>query len=256
MSNPGVIYLNSKRLSSGIELRLEDNIGESIHIHYGKEVRLDLTVNEFMTIQKKASECLEDLLYSTGFRLKYFDPCFLDMISEYLIDLIDVSFETVRLSQLKVCTEGFLGLPVVRTIEKSRIIKALNGSTKELESYKQENYRGQSNIDRVNDMYSIISKKGYPFDEKYIVLFNDQMNIRDGQHRAACLYSIYGDMDIKVIRLSFKDNRYNVPQRPWFRYIFKWDLPRLKRAVKKTLKMVLHFVKRVINKLLRILKIK
>ena len=37
MSNPGVLYLATKKLKNGESYRVEDNIGEAIHLHYGEK---------------------------------------------------------------------------------------------------------------------------------------------------------------------------------------------------------------------------
>ena len=51
MSNPAVLSLASLEAVGdvGYRFEIEDNIGEAVHIHY-KEIRLDLTVQEFYEI--------------------------------------------------------------------------------------------------------------------------------------------------------------------------------------------------------------
>ena len=48
MSNPGVIQLASIALSDRRQFRVEDNIGEAIHLHYGDEFRVDETYQNFL----------------------------------------------------------------------------------------------------------------------------------------------------------------------------------------------------------------
>ena len=232
MSNPGVLYLSSKRLKNGTEFRVEDNIGEAIHFHYGDEWRLDLTVDEYLNLMPQIDKCMEGLLGDTGFKMNYFDPIFLDMISSFLLDLESVSIEKVKLTSLLVKTRNFLGMPVMRPLGQSRVIKALKGKTKELENYKQENYKGQTNIDRVKRMKNKIRRSGYPFNEKYIVVFNNQNIIKDGQHRAACLLYEKGDMEVPVVRMKFRNNKHNASMHPWFHKLFIWDVQKLKRVIK------------------------
>lgn len=250
MSNPGVLYLSSKRLGNGIEFRVEDNIGEAIHFHYGDEWRIDLRVDEYLNLLPQIDKCVEQILKDTGFKMKYFDPVFLDMISSFLLKLESVSIEHIRLSSLKVETKNMIGLPVMRSLGQSRVIKALKGKTKELEEYIQENYKGQSNIERVKRMKSKIALDGYPFNEKYIVVFNNQNVIKDGQHRAACLLYEKGDMIVPVVRMKFQNNEYNVSMHPWFNVLFVWDIHRLKRVMKKIFFVMKRFVNRVKRKLM------
>lgn len=244
MSNPAVLYLNAKKLSNGVQFRVEDNIGEAIHLHYGDEWRIDLHVEDFLSLNNIADDCLKQLLGNKGFDPVFFDPFFLDMISNDLISLNTIQFEEIKLSELLVETRGLFGLPIIRGLNKSRVYKALNGSTHELELYKQENYREQTNIDRVNSMKEYLSSHDYPFNNNYIVLFNNQNIIRDGQHRAACLLYLKGDMEIPIIRMLFKDNYNNVSLHPWVNVLFKWDLRRIYNCLKKGYR----FFKRMIRK--------
>lgn len=252
MSNPAVLYLNVKRLSNGVQFRIEDNIGEAIHLHYGDEWRIDLRVKDFLSLDKIADDCLRQLLGNKGFNLAYFDPFFLDMISSDLINLKAIQFENIKLSELLVETRGLFNLPIIRGLNKSRIFKALNGSTHELKLYKQENYRGQTNIDRVNSMKDYLSSHDYPFDNNYIVLFNSQNVIRDGQHRAACLLYLKGDIEIPIVRMLFRDDFNNVSLHPWVNVLFNWNLKRIKNCLKKGFR----FVKIVIRKQLKRIKYK
>jgi len=251
MSNPGVLYLVQKGITNGNYIRIEDNIGEAIHIHYNNEWRIDLSVKEFLALQNVIGDCLDSLFESTRFKIKYFDPVFLDSISNYLIDLEEVTFEEIKLSEIKVLTRNYFGLPVVRSLQESRIVKALNGFTNELKQYKQENYKDQDNEERLKDIMDTIAKFGYPFDEKYIVLFNEQNNVRDGQHRAGCLYYLYGsEHTIPIIRMHFKDKRYNVSMYPWIATIFAWN----RRRILKLLKKFYSFVKKIFRHITRIVE--
>ena len=58
--NVGMVLLSSKQLSAPImntRLDIEDNIGESIHIHY-KNLRLDFTVEDFIELAKACDQSL------------------------------------------------------------------------------------------------------------------------------------------------------------------------------------------------------
>ncbi len=60
MSNPGVIILAETRTRRGESFRIEDNIGESIHIHY-KNIRMDFTVRDFLSLARGCSDSLQKL---------------------------------------------------------------------------------------------------------------------------------------------------------------------------------------------------
>lgn len=240
MSNPGVIYLAEKKLDGRKDFRIEDNIGEAIHIHY-REFRMDLTVSEFFEVSDNIIDSLNKLIKVNNFDATNFDPIFLDMCSNYLLDLIEIEYTTIKLEDLKVQTLGWLGIPVIKNLKHSRVLKALKGNCEEQIRYKQENYRGQNNIDRMNSILDSIKNNGYPHNDSYIVLFNNQNFIRDGQHRAACIYYLYGNIEIPIIRMHFKDGKYNSTNYPWLYHLFVWNKKRLinsARSLKKMLKRI------------------
>lgn len=62
-TNVGVIILSKEQLREStchMRLDIEDNIGESMHVHY-KNIRLDFTVKDFFNFAKACSEALEEL---------------------------------------------------------------------------------------------------------------------------------------------------------------------------------------------------
>ena len=78
MSNPGVINLFSIFKKSGIinRFQVEDNIGESIHIHINN-IRLDLTINEFYKLVDSLKLNLSELTKPLELINKYeIDPLF------------------------------------------------------------------------------------------------------------------------------------------------------------------------------------
>lgn len=242
MSNPGVIYLANKKIGNS-PFKVEDNIGESIHIHYD-ELRIDLTVAEFLTISSDMIESLNNLIDVKGFNARNYDPLFIEMCSGFLMDLVEVEQTTIKLEELKVQTVGMFGLPVMRSISRSRVTKALNGNAKEQMNHKQENYRGLTNLDRMDLAYRSVKENGYPYKDQFIVLFNDQNFIRDGQHRAAALYHLGGNKEIPIVRWHFKDRKYNSTNYPWVYYLLKWNKKRLIQIARIQKKLFNNYFKR------------
>ena len=64
-----------------------------------------------------------------------------------------------------------------------------------------------------------------------MVFFNFQNTIRDGQHRASYLYYKYGNIEIPVIRMHFKNGKYNTPRYPVINLLFKWNSKKVKRVL-------------------------
>ena len=48
------------------------------------------------------------------------------------------------------------------------------------------------NEKRILDLFDSIKNHGYPYLDQYIILFNGENIVRDGQHRAAVLAHLYG----------------------------------------------------------------
>lgn len=249
MSNPGVVKLSSLILSNREIFQLEDNIGEAIHIHYGANMRLDTTYHEFMLLADHAEDILNKLFRRNGFNSSFFDGTFLSDIGDKLMDIEDIQLEQMKLEDLIIMTKNSVGLPVMKKLKNSRICKALNGDTQELEAYIQENQRGENNIERVISMMNLLKTHEYPYKDKYIILFNNSNVIKDGQHRAACLLSLYGNISVPVLRVHFKNGQYNSPKYPWLTYIFHWNIKRIKKTLKKIIEGYKYEVKDIIERI-------
>ena len=217
MINPGVISLASLQKIPNIafpyRFEIEDNIGEAVHIHY-KDIRIDLTVAEFEELSKKCGQIIDDLVNVSGFSVKDFDPMLLTMISADLTRIDRLEFREVFLEEILVDTFDAEGNIVYAPIYESRVFKALCGAGRENEAYFQSNYKSPltldslSNDERISFNLEQIKKYGYPHGNELIGI--DHLNrIWDGQHRAVCLYYLYGNIKVKVRSIYFKDNQIN-----------------------------------------------
>lgn len=214
MSNPAVIQLASLEEITGFPYRfeIEDNIGEAIHIHY-KDIRLDMTIKEFDEFANSAKKIFTSMVENEKFHIEDFDAGNLMWLAASLIDLEDIRTEKMYLEDILVDTydEGKL---VYKPLPYSRVLKALNGDTAENDARRQINYfnsngwRRQSNQERVNYDLEQIKKSGYPVNGELIMLRDDN-TIIDGQHRASCLYFLYGNIKVPVRKIYFKEREYN-----------------------------------------------
>lgn len=252
MSNPGIITLATKKMPSGKDFRIEDNIGEAIHIHYG-DLRLDLSISEFKGVVQESIVILNDLLQNTGLKVDELDPVFLDMISDKLIDLETVKYDKIQISDIKIQRKNKIGLPVVRPLRQSCMYKALEGKGREYHYFQQENNFNQSNEERLQMIHKSIKENGYPYDGKYLIFFNEQNNIRDGQHRAASMLEEFEEnTEIEIKRLFFRNNLYNESQHPWMRYLFIWNGARIKSLIRYLVHRIKYFLGRIKSKIGRI----
>lgn len=210
MSNPAVIKLHKKNISRS-RIWLDDNVGESIHIHID-DIRVDLKVQEFYDICASIEQALDTLISVDGFSCKYIDPIYMEsMLSENLLHLRSVRIDNVKLSEM--LAPGVKG---IKKLSDSRAVRALKGDTAENDLHRVSHHIGQSSAERLDNIYNSVIKNGYPWSGHYIIMYGDDNIIRDGQHRAACLYVSGGDRIVPVVRLYFdnytKENnlsRYN-----------------------------------------------
>lgn len=206
MSNPAV-YLLAENEIHGSHLRIEDNIGEAIHIHYG-DIRMSLSIKEFNDLYEGVLTATKQLLAEKGIDLGLIDTSSLDWnwLDRYE-HLESVSIKEKKINSLftiyRIRNKEYLSKLV--NIKDALFVKALCGETTNLLGYKEVNKYGQDSLTRLSNMYESIKENGYPFDNKYIMT-DSRGIIYDGDHRAACLFHLYGgEKNIPVLELSFDD---------------------------------------------------
>jgi SAM-dependent methyltransferase len=227
MSNPGVIILAAQNGHLPYRFEIEDNIGEAVHIHY-KDIRLDLTVKEFKELTDRLPDCIDALVAGTGWSCRDVDPVFLLDVSCLLPELMTVETDWIFLGDMTVDTRDESGMPAILPLPHSRIIKALSGDSTENDTHRQMNYFGikssskLTNQQRIEYNTNLIKERGYPVDGQYIILFDNETLIRDGQHRAGILYALRGNEKVPVQRYRFRNPhqkiyaRYNrIDERDW-----------------------------------------
>ncbi len=243
MSNPGVRVLKSTRIANSY-LAIEDNIGESIHLHYG-DFRLDLSIDEFCDMVDSLEESINNLYSDRSFNTKMFDANFFSDVAKGLPQLKKIETKTVKLENLIVKTKNCFGFPTYAKLKKSRVYKALNGNPKDDNAYIQENNINETNSQRTASILNSISNNGYPYDDKKIVIFNDRMEIRDGQHRAASLLYLNSTENIEVYNLTFKDEMFTSSYKNKL-YLFAVSV---KILLKEKIKKLYRLFYRIVDKI-------
>lgn len=222
MSNPAVTRLCHTNIA-GVSMWMDDNIGESIHIHIG-DVRVDLTNSEFERMYSDVCDAINEMVEVEGFDCHKINPVYLeDMLWRDISDLKKVSFENVELKEMLCPFNGDY-----RKLPNSRAVKALNGDSSENDDKRRSHHIGQSSKERLDTIYQSIYENGYPYNGEYIVMYGNDNVIQDGQHRAACLWKIKGDVSVPVMRLHF-DNYVDWDSLPGYKKsIFHYRLIRVK----------------------------
>lgn len=211
MSNPAVVLLASLNEIIGFPYRfeIEDNIGEAIHIHY-KDIRLDMTIAEFNELANTLRDIFVELVDNKEFHIENFDAGNLLWLAEPMIHLKHIVEEEIFLEDILVDTYDEEGRIKYLPLPNSRVLKALRGDTSENDKRKQINYFNvnecdrQSNQERLQYDLDQIRTYGYPVNDELILLREDN-TIIDGQHRASCLYYLYGNIKVPVRKISFSE---------------------------------------------------
>ena len=241
MSNPAVTMLCRTKIS-GLPMWMDDNIGESIHLHIG-DVRVDLNNDEFDKMYSDICDAINGLINIAGFDCHHINSVYMeDMLWRDLPHLKSVKMDNVELKEL-ICP--FYGKYI--KLPHSRAVRALEGDSKDNDDNRRSHHIGQTSEERLNTLYESIKNNGYPYNGEYIVLYGDDYIIQDGQHRAACLWKLKGDITVPVIRLYF-DNYVDFDKRKWyektrfyFRYRnFRTNNPTIKGLIKKVCRKILH----------------
>lgn len=243
MSNPAVITLVDSSSLRGKFKRfiIEDNIGESIHLHIDK-MRIDFTIDEFLEFSSMIRESLLDLDILKGYSINNFGEHFIKECSPFLPKLKEIKIEEIEISKLKCIKKtnfrGIINLIKRTSITSTPAYKYLLGETNEICKYEQFNYILPYNESTLKNIQESINKNGYPHEEKYIVLFEGQDIIRDGEDRAAVLANLFGlDYKVKILRFYFKGNQHKMKIfNTNFKTTFSWFIRKVYMELKIVLK--------------------
>ena len=199
MSNPAVVKLSKKTINKS-KVWLDDNFGESIHIHID-DFRADITIKEFEQLCHDVGEAVNSLIGVENFDCNKLDPVYFEIaLWKRLMKLRSIKIDKAALGDM--WAPGKVG---IFPLADSRAVRALRGDSKENDEPRYSHHIGQTSQDRLESMNKSIQENGYPLNDQYIVLYGDDNIIRDGQHRAACLYNLYGDKEVPVMRMYFDD---------------------------------------------------
>ncbi len=180
---------------------MDDNIGESIHIHI-EDIRIDLTNSEFDRLFSDICSAVNEMIDIKGFDCRKINPSFLlDELWDNLRYLRAAKIDNALLREM-ICP--FNG--TYQKLPNSNAVQALKDNC--------DNHDGSilnrgDDQNQLNSMLQNIKSSGYPFNDQYIIMFGDDNTIRDGTYCAACLWHILGDVSVPVMRLYF-DNQANI----------------------------------------------
>lgn len=252
MSNPAVIKLAHGRVGKS-SVWLDDNFGESIHLHID-DYRVDLSFEEFTALYYDLCDILNDLVSVKNLDFRNIDPVFLSLyLWKKIPTLVSAKIDYVYLEDLMAPHNS---CDKIYKLSESVGVRALNGDTRESYDARKSHHIAQSEKERMSIILESIKTKGYPYNNQYIVVFGDDNIIRDGQHRASCLYYLNGNIQIPVLRLGFSD--YKSPNIHKYYNSFLFRKIRVLKSYARGFysiyrKMIDYFTNKVVRRACRIL---
>lgn len=196
MSNPAVICLAevSGTKANQKSIRIEDNLGESIHIHIDDH-RLDLTIEEFAILSDivwKSLQCLDEVpcgIKESNFvsaiykATKYEKPEF---------EINEVLIKNLKFILRKKFLRFYHIFRLVSVAETPQYLY-LNGPSELLSEYPQKNYYTQTNKERMKYHINQALTIDFNSNENLPISFGKKSTvIRDGMHRCASVAYKYG----------------------------------------------------------------
>lgn len=201
MSNPAVFEL-AQSIIANQKICIEDNIGESIHLHIGL-VRIDMTVKEFQNLASTLQKVL-NCVTSEFFDVSKYDAYFLERIAVEIPYILSVEKHFLKLSEIKFCYEiDINGKFLTCNINESPVFKYYGGEEIDLEQFENRGDIFQSNRERADKVFMEIKNNT----AKNIKICVDSQNrILDGYLTAAALMRLYGDnKQIEIERFRFEN---------------------------------------------------
>ena len=208
MSNPSVCFLSSVEID-GVNFRIEDNLGEAIHIHIGK-LRIALSVEDYFMLAESVIRAARELFRIREIGLKKIDEESLKGEWLPLYNRIkSVQTENMELDSLYIKESYIKNRAIKRIIhlKDSGYIKVLKGDRNDIEYYEEPGKLQPSRKQKLDFIRQKIETEGYPWNSN-LILVNQNGYIYDGIKRASCLYALYGgSKKIPVLRIYLPGER-------------------------------------------------
>lgn len=215
-NNIGVITLAKDRIDAtpifcSTRLQIEDNIGESIHIHW-RNIRFDYSIKDFNIFCEGIKLALYNLkpkIHNVTGKVQLSEG-YLHALADLSKSIVDAQIEYVNLKDLKIIKyvkDEKKVKWITCAIHESPVFSFLKGDYDNYFTYRKlVNDQHEHDPMGINHLCKSLLIYGYPRNNELIVLHGDELYIRDGQHRAAILYFFYGNISIPVVKLKFNDS--------------------------------------------------
>ena len=246
MSSPAVISLANKNIN-GLHVWLDDNIGETIHIHIDA-FRFEFSNEEFNALCEDLCDAINELVRVPGFDCHKIEAVYFETeLSNWLKYLRSVKLEKIRLKDI-ICG-AWAGFGGIKNLPDSWGVKVINGEIHSPILKSIFLHDGQTDHARFESSFRNIKERGYPYNGEYLYLFENN-RISDGHHRAVALWKLLGDSEIPIMRLYFSED-FSIPPDhdihvPWWKKTFAF---RLAKKTKRFFGYLIHDQKTLARKI-------
>jgi len=183
----------------------------NVFFNYNDKLLFCVKYDDFVQIYEDIILILNNMVGIEGFDVRTLDPIYLcERGIMFLNKIYDVKYEEVYLEDLLTRYVDEHGEFNDSGLINSHIYKKLKGIPVKGE-FIQVNLLGESDEQRISEILKSIQQNGYPHNGSYIVLYNDELLIKDGRHRASCLLYLYGNIKIPVLKLYLKHLESDLP---------------------------------------------
>ena len=181
--------------------------GNVVMLSFVGQKMFEVHFEDFKIFSEKLYDTLNAEYTKNAFDLRTLDATYLEHMlgvdlpffigwnydEEYILDL--KVFDKQTLSEVSIKNHpNFIQLKAKKFFDISRL---------------STNCLFESNEVRFRKILSNLIQNGYPYAGKFIVLYNDEMTVRDGTRRLSCLYFLHGNIKIPILRLRFSKNYYS-----------------------------------------------
>lgn len=177
---------------------------DKVNIHFDKE-NFEVSLEEISILTEKIYGFYEEI-YNFNFSLRDIDPMYLsNFLWKRINYIVKSKIENVMIDDLFVMHQG-KKTKIINTAYYKALVEKQDIY---IPTVFHTNHINVSNYERVLDVFNIVKKYNYPFNNEYIIVYNEKFEIRDGQHRASALRYLYGNIKIPIMRMYFDEEKFN-----------------------------------------------
>ena len=184
-----------------------------INIEFARKINININNKIKMNFEYDQMKSIKNIIYmffekecNTNFSIKKIDTMFLaNFFWKKLYYVENAKIDEIKIDDLYVMHQGkdtkILNTKYYEALEKGKKVY--------IPSVYNTNHYGETNFERVINVLESIKKYKYPLDSQYIIVYNNENKIRDGQHRGCALRYLYGNISIPIMRIYYNKTRYD-----------------------------------------------